>query len=135
MCAVAPGSFRLACAPGSPSARGSVYDGLNIRWRETAPDRALVAMALAELELLHAGSTDAMQCEIVIERVTARSSAPEARATFMYRARVDIGGGLGRRERLKHRQADGLSSEPARALRSAFSKLKAALPLRQQQAA
>jgi hypothetical protein len=104
-----------------------VYDGLNIRWRETAPDRALVSMALAELEELHQGSTDAVQCEIVIERV-ARGAACEARTTYLYHALVDIGSGVGRRERRRHLQADALSSEPARALRSAFGKLKAMAP-------
>lgn len=96
-------------------------DGLNIRWRETAPDRALVSMALAELALLHEGSTDAMQCEILIERVSDEESVA-------YRARVGIGGGLGRRERRRHVHADALSSEPRRALRSAFSQLKSMLP-------
>lgn len=98
-----------------------MHDGLNIRWRETAPDRALITMALAELELLHQGGCDAMQCEIVIERVSQRSAT-------MYRARVDLAGGLGRRERDKHVQVDALSSEPSRALRSAFNKLKLAMP-------
>jgi len=104
-----------------------MYDGLNIRWRETAPDRALVAMALSELELLHHGSADAMQCEIVIERVAARGPS-EPRPAFMYWVRVEIGAGLGRRARLGHIQADSLSSEPARALRGAFSKLKTLMP-------
>jgi hypothetical protein len=102
-----------------------MYDGLNIRWRETAPDRALVSLALAELEILHHGSTDAMQCNIVIERIAGPTS--DARG-FMYRACVDIGGGLGRRERLRHLKADGLSIEPGRALHAAFCKLRAMAP-------
>jgi hypothetical protein len=109
-----------------------VHDGLNIRWRETAPDRALVALALSELEALHQGSPDAMQCNIVIERVAARASdAP----TFMYRAHVDIGGGVGRRARQRHLQADGISAEPGRALYTAFCKLRALAPSDESQAA
>lgn len=96
-------------------------DGLSIRWRETAPDRALVSMALAELAQLHEGSSDAMQCEILIERV----SHPER---VEYHARVDLGGGLGRRARRTQLQADALSSEPMRAVRRAFSQLKSLLP-------
>lgn len=108
-----------------------MYDGINIRWRETAPDRALVSLALSELEALHGGSTDAVQCNIVIERVPART---DARAP-LYRANIDIGGGVGRRERRKHLTADGLSIEPGRALRTAFSKLRALAPNVQNQAA
>jgi hypothetical protein len=98
-----------------------VDDGLNIRWRETPPDRALVSMALDELAELRDGSSDAMQCEILIERVS-HSERTE------YHARVGIGGGVGRRARRGHVQADAHSSEPRCALRHAFSQLKALLP-------
>jgi hypothetical protein len=96
-------------------------DGLSIRWRETAPDRALISMALTQLDELHGGSRDAMQCEILIERV----GLPER---VEYHARIDLGGGVGRRARDLRVQADALSSDPARALRRAFRALRSKLP-------
>jgi hypothetical protein len=93
-------------------------DGLRIRWRETAPDRGLLTLALSEMDVLHCAWPETMQCNIVIERVPAASAGDEIRA--------DVELVLGRRSprvRAKARAAD-----PYIALRDAFDDLRNSMP-------
>ena len=91
-------------------------DGLNIRWRQTAPDRSLVALALAELDALHAQWPGTMQCDIVIERAGTVSRE-------QYRAQVAIDFGLVARARGESASAEATETDIAAALRAAFDKL------------
>ncbi len=92
-------------------------DGLNIRWRQTAPDRGLVTLALAELQALDAQWPGTKQCEIVIER--AGQLRPDD-----YRVSVQIDFGLVARARGAGVSARATSREIAEALRAAFARLR-----------
>lgn len=92
-------------------------DGLNIRWRQTAPDRGLVTLALEELQALHAQWPETMQCEIVIERAGQVGGDS-------YRVSVEIDFGLMARARGEGVHARATSREIAGALRAAFAKLR-----------
>jgi hypothetical protein len=105
-----------------------VDHGLNIRWRQTAPERGLVTLALAELQALHAQWPGTMQCEIVIERagqlsIEARGSARE-QDRDAYQVSVQIDFGLMARARGEGVGAEATSGEIASALRSAFAQLR-----------
>jgi hypothetical protein len=106
-----------------------VDDGLNIRWRQTAPDRGLVTLALAELQALHAQWPETVQCEIIIERAgqlgaEARGAARE-QSRDAYQVSVKIDFGLIARARGEGVRAEATSAEIASALRSAFAQLRA----------
>lgn len=91
-------------------------DGLNIRWRQTAPDRSLVTLALEELRALHAQWPETVQCDIVVERASALSQ--------LYRVAVDIDFGLVARARGEGAEADAVARDIAAAMRMAFDKLR-----------
>jgi hypothetical protein len=92
-------------------------DGLNIRWRQTAPDRSLVSLALAELDALHAQWPGTMQCDIVIERAGPLH-------VNAYRVSVEIDFGLMARARGDGVGAKATARDVAAALRAAFGKLR-----------
>jgi hypothetical protein len=94
-----------------------VDDGLNIRWRQTAPDRSLVALALDELQSLHAQWPETVQCDIVIEPAGPLSAN-------LYRASVEIDFGLVARARGEGAGAQAVALEIGAALRAAFGKLR-----------
>ena len=95
-------------------------DGLHIRWRETAPDRGLLAFALSEIDALHATWPETVQCNIVIERAPVAAASEEPGI----HAHVELV--LGRRSpRLR---AKALSGDAYAALRSAFSELRENMP-------
>jgi hypothetical protein len=92
-------------------------DGLNIRWRLTAPDRSLVSLALEELDALHAQWPETMQCDIVIERAGPLHLSG-------YRVSVEIDFGLIARARGDGAGAKATANDMAVALRDAFGKLR-----------
>jgi hypothetical protein len=94
-----------------------VDDGLNIRWRQTAPDRSLVSAALDELSALHAQWPETMQCDIVIERAGPLSAK-------LYRVSVEIDFGLVARARGEGAEAEAVALDIDTALRAAFGKLR-----------
>jgi hypothetical protein len=94
-----------------------VNDGLNIRWRQTAPDRNLVALALMELDALHAQWPETVQCDIVIERAGPLSAN-------LYQVSVDIDFGLVARARGESAEAQAVALDIGAALRAAFGKLR-----------
>lgn len=91
-------------------------DGLNIRWRQTAPDRSLLALAMDELRALHTQWPGTKQCDVVVERA----------ATFsgMYRVSVEIDFGAVARARGEHAGAEAVAHDVTLALRQAFQRLK-----------
>jgi hypothetical protein len=94
-----------------------VDDGLNIRWRQTAPDRSLVALALDELQALHTQWPETVQCDIVIEPA-------ESLSANLYRVSVDIDFGLVARARGEGLEAQAVALEIGAAMRAAFDKLR-----------
>ncbi len=96
-------------------------DGLHIRWRETAPDRGLLAFALSEIDTLHSAWPETLDCNIVIERA-GRASARGAASDGFY-AHVALE--RGRREPCL--RATGLHDNAYSALRSAFDDLRDSL--------
>lgn len=97
-------------------------DGLHIRWRETAPDRGLLAFALSEIDALHATWPETVQCNIIIERAPA--STTEGQDEARIHAHVELN--LGRRS--PRVSAKALSEDAYGALRSAFSSLRESMP-------
>jgi len=97
-----------------------VSDGLHIRWRETAPDRGLLAFALAEIDALHGTWPETLQCNIIIER--APSVAGEEPR---YHAHVELD--LGRRS--PRVRAKSLDADAYAALKNAFGDLRDAMPV------
>lgn len=91
-------------------------DGLNIRWRQTAPDRSLVSLALAELDALHTQWPETMQCDIVIERAGPLNMSA-------YRVSVEIDFGLVARARGDGVGANATARDIPTALRAAFGRL------------
>lgn len=91
-------------------------DGLNIRWRQTAPDRGLLALALDELRALQGQWPGTKQCDVIVERVTALSE--------LYRVSVDIDFGIVARARGERAGAEAVAHDVALALRQAFQRLK-----------
>jgi hypothetical protein len=99
--------------------RCRVSDGLHIRWRETAPDRGLLAFALAELDVLHGAWPETLQCNIIIERAPA---LVDDEPRFQAHVELDLG------HRSARVKANGLSGDIYAALRDAFGGLKQAMP-------
>jgi len=93
-----------------------VSDGLHIRWRETAPDRGVLAFALAEIDALHRAWPETMQCNIVIERAPAEEGRVHAHVE------LDLG------RRSPRVRAKGTSLDAYAALRHAFRGLRASMP-------
>lgn len=94
-------------------------DGLRIRWRETAPDRGVLAFALSEIDALHAAWPETVQCNILIERGVGSGAARDG-----FHADVELD--LGRRS--PRVRATARSADAYAALRSAFSDLRDNMP-------
>ena len=103
-------------------------DGLHIRWRETAPDRGLLAFALAEIDALHSAWPETLQCNIVIERAPLRAAEclavgeDESCAIFLAHVELELG------RRSPRVFAEGRSEDVYSALRSAFHELRDIMP-------
>lgn len=96
-------------------------DGLYIRWRETAPDRGVLAFALEQLDALHLLWPETVQCNIMIER------APCAMPTQpRYQAQLTIE--LNRRGQAVKARATG--DDPYAAIRCAFGDIRNCMPAR-----
>jgi len=111
------GSLHLGAIERLPTGARNVDDGLNIRWRQTAPDRSLVSLALDELGALHAQWPETVQCDIVIERAGPLGAN-------LYRAGVEIDFGHVSRARGEGARAHAIALDIATALRVAFGKLR-----------
>lgn len=94
-------------------------DGLHIRWRETPPDRGLLAFALAEIDLLHSTWPETLECNIVIGRASAGEGGDR-------RFRADVELELDRKSPPLRAQA--LSDDAYGALRRAFGDLRGCMP-------
>lgn len=105
-------------------------DGLHIRWRETAPDRGLLAFALAEIDALHGAWPETLQCNIVIERAPSPTQCAEhgegcrGEGCAEFYAHVELE--LGRRSPRVY--AEGRDQDVYSALRSAFHELRDSMP-------
>ncbi|MDB4989657.1 MAG: hypothetical protein JWN04_4835 [Myxococcaceae bacterium] len=101
--------------------RYDVSDGLHIRWRETAPDRGLLAFALKQIDALHGAWPETLQCNIVIERERAPSAA-KAEPRFRAQVELDLG------HRSPRVKAHALNADLYAAIRQAFCDVRLSMP-------